>query len=647
MQNMKKSGLILLILLVSLVPTAIILQRAMPVKAWGLATHMFMVSEVMDHVSDEDWAEVIDYYAPEVLAGCTTPDQAWQDWDNHLYYPETGEYTAPQAAQRWFNFTRDNFTAENWEDGFFAYGVMTHYYSDPCIPVHTDSNWPGHGGYEKDINENLDELSLETPMEVLIDNVSQFVIDCAIYSHQYYDTITEYYDDEDDRAIATTPELKTLTEDCLSMAINGCLSLFYTLTHSLTAPEISITYDYVALFDYAHTNDYIDYSGASQLTSVNQTLARYHFKLQKQSEAFDLTSFSNVDLLVITCGLNMYNNDELTAISNWAKSGNKTIIITGRGDFSKLDGYTDVASPNQVLEAIDSHIRINDDNVYMEGTYNPWYNDLTEIPDSEETVGLTTAVNTLTLFSPTSLYFTADDPVLPIVYADASGYQTDQDTEVQPVVVYDDTMDGVNGDQIPLIAAEEIDTLRVVVAGTTFFSNFDYGKSQFDNVQFFENILAWAVGDREINSIPDVDEIGPRISEISWTPTSPEPGADVNVSATVTDPGGVQSVSLKYEDGGETIIVSMTLHSDDIFIGEISDISVDSLEFRIVATDNDGNEAVRGEFTLNYGDETTTTTATTAIDTIPVESPIPIIAIAGAIATIGVVLVLVIFIKRR
>jgi hypothetical protein len=643
---MKKSGLFLLILLVSLVPTTIILHKATPAKAWGLATHMFMVSEVMNHVSDESWAEVIDYYAPEVLAGCTTPDQAWQDWDNHLYYPETGEYTAPQAAQRWFNFARDNFTEGDWENGFFAYGVMTHYFSDPCIPVHTDSNWPGHAGYEKDINENLDELSLETPMEVLIDNVSQFVIDCATYSHQYYDTITEYYDDENDRAIATTPTLKTLTEDCLSMAVNGCLSLFYTLTYNLDAPEITITYDYIALFDYAHTNDYIDYSGVSQLTSVNQTLTRYHFKLQKQSEAFVLsTSLEYVDLLIITCGLDMYSTEELITISNWAKSGNKTIIITGRGDYSKADGYTNVASPNQVLEAIDSHIRINDDNVYMEGTYNPWYNDLTQIPDPEETAGLTVAVNTMTLFSPSSLYFTDDGPVLPIVYADASGYQTDQDTEVQPVVVYDDTMDGVNGDQIPLIAIEEIDSLRLLVAGTTFFSNFDYGKSQFDNVQFFENILAWAIGDREINPIPDVDEVGPRISEITWTPLSPEVGDLVSISADVSDPSGVQTVKLHYDNGSGPQVLQMEMGSS--YTAQIVQNAASSVEFWINATDDNGNNAVRASFSLTWSEPiTNTTTTTTATTTTTSTDEISPLIIYGAIA-VGVVAVIIILIILR
>ena len=79
------------------------LQSATPVKAWGLATHMFIVSEVMEHISNDSWAEAFDYYSPEVLSGSTTPDQAWQDGRS--------EDTVSRiiACQTRFN-TRDNDT---------------------------------------------------------------------------------------------------------------------------------------------------------------------------------------------------------------------------------------------------------------------------------------------------------------------------------------------------------------------------------------------------------------------------------------------------------------------------------------------------------------------------------------------------------
>ncbi|TFH03960.1 MAG: hypothetical protein E4H14_15730, partial [Candidatus Thorarchaeota archaeon] len=107
---MKKTSAIIIILVLPLFTAISLSQVTAPVEAWGLVTHMNIASEAIDALSNSTWKQVFDYYRPEILAGSTTPDQAWQDWDNHLYYPETGEYNAPIAAQRWFNYTRDNFT---------------------------------------------------------------------------------------------------------------------------------------------------------------------------------------------------------------------------------------------------------------------------------------------------------------------------------------------------------------------------------------------------------------------------------------------------------------------------------------------------------------------------------------------------------
>ena len=643
---MKKASIVVAILLVTMAPFAIILPMAAPAEAWGLQTHMFMVSEAMSQITNTSWYEAYEYYAPEVLAGCTTPDQAWQDWDNHLYYPETGEHNAPTAAARWFNFTRDNFTAGNWEAGFFAVGVMTHYFSDPCIPVHTDEYWPGHVGYESDINAHLADLTLGTPEEVEISNISQLVIDCATYSHQYYDTVYAAYADEESEALETNAEIKTLTEDCLSLAINGCLSLFYTLSQYCDAPEIVITYNYVALFDYAHSNDYTDYSGVDHLTSVNMTLARNHFEMHKQMSAFDESALADVDLLVITCALDEYTTAELAAISDWASVGNKTILLTGRGDFSE---YQDIASSNQVLAAIGAQIRFQDDNVYMESDYAAWQNDLTVIPPANETLDLTLSVTTITMYSPCSLHIMDDGPVLPIIYADTTAYQTDQ-IAPEPNIIYDDTEDGMNGEQIPLMAVEEIGTLRVIVAGTTFFSNFDYGKSaQFNNILLLENLLDWAAGSRSTQNVPDVDEVGPRIGDVEWNPALPESGTLVNVTCIVTDPGGVLNVSLVYN----SMSFNMTPMGSDVYEVQIQGITGGSLDIGVLAYDNDENSAIRESFTIVWEDPATTTTSTgipTTTTNTTTTPPVPIdpmIMAIGGVAAVIVILIAVIVIKKR
>ncbi|RDE12064.1 MAG: hypothetical protein C4K47_08725 [Candidatus Thorarchaeota archaeon] len=634
---MRKQWFALMLLVVPLMPVAVILSMASPASAWGLATHQFIATEAIGSITNASWASAFDYYTPEIMEGSTTPDTTWQDWDNHLYYPETGQYTAPQAATRWFNFARDNFTAGNWESGFFAAGVMLHYSSDPCTPTHTGPNSTAHAAYERDTNDNLDSLSLTTPSETYIPNVTELVVQSATFAHQYYDIVVEAYPSSDSRMIATNATIKALTEACVSRAINATLSLFHTLTLGINAPDVSYAFEYVALIDYAHSNDY---ATGAQLNAVNATLARAGFEMRIQYAAINATSLADVDLLIATCALNAYSANELSNIATWASSGNKSILLTGRGDFST---NVDDARPNQILEAIGSHIRINDDNVYMTGTYQPWYNDLTVIPAASQTAGLTENVSSITLFSPSSLYFTVDGPVLPIIYADHTGYQTDQ---VPPgiQVVYDDTDDGQYGNQTPLMAIEQVGALRLLVAGTTFFSDFDYGKTDFDNVHVVENFLYW-VTNRTQGTIPDVDEVGPRISAVQWTPSSPLNDQPVVFSASVTDPDNVDTVMLEYILDTETVTVPMT-QVGGVYSATISGLENKTIAVKVVANDTSGNIATRAYFSLAWaGSTTSTTTTTTTTSAGPVDT-LTYVVIIGSVAAV-VVVVLTVFARRR
>ncbi|TET06768.1 MAG: hypothetical protein E3J86_14575 [Candidatus Thorarchaeota archaeon] len=596
---MRKQWLIMALLLAPLISVAVVFPTAKPVAAWGLVTHQFIVSESYGSITNTSWATAFQYYSLELISGSTAPDQAWQDWDNHLYYPETEEYNAPWAAQTWYDFARANFTLENWSDGFFALGVAAHYMMDPAIPLHTDAAgdpavFDGHSAYEGDINANLGTLVLDTPGEFTISNVTERVIEHAEFSHQFLDYIIDEYVTTETEALATNSTIKAFTEDCLSMAINSTLSMFYTATIGLNAPDVSITYEHVALVDFAHTNDYIDYSGEVKLTSLNQTLARAGYQMIHHASAITSGALAGVDLFIATCAFDAYTTDELSAIATWAASGNKSILLTSRGDHSE---YVLRSRPNQILDALGAHIRVNDDNIYMQGTYASYVNDLNYIPSLPDTAGLMQSVDSLTFYSPSSLYFIDDGPVLPIVYANVTAYQLNHQSPT-PTVIYDDTIDGEFGDQIPLIAVEEIGNLRLLVAGTTFFSDFDYPQIDFDNIVLLENFLEWATN-RTTGSVSDVDEVGPRIGNVNVTPASPDSDQSVTFTATVTDPGGVESVSLVYEGDAGTVTVDMTDLGND-FTGLITGLSDTTISVKIVATDNDGNVAVRAYYTVTW-----------------------------------------------
>ena len=658
MRVMKKASAVLIIMLLPIFTAVVFTPMVTRVDAWGHATHFFITEQAMAGISNQSWANAFEYYSTQVIGGSVYPDVAWQDWDNHLYYPVNGTHHAPEAAQRWYNFTRNNFTIGNWEDGFFAAGVMGHYFSDPCIPVHTDVLWAGHSAYETDINNNLDLFTISTPTESYIANASQLVVNSATYSHQYYDDVVFAYPTASSEAIQTNVTIKNLTEDCLNLAIDGLLDLFYTATLGINAPDVTITYQYKAMMDVGHGNDY----AAADLDTINTTLSQMGYELIEQSTAITTESLAGVDLFIATCASSPYTANELNAISTWAASGNKALLLTGRGDHPSSP--TNTSYPDAILAAIGSNIRNNDDNVYMEGTYNPWYDDLTVIPDSSVTVNLTAGVDTVTFFSPSSLYFLDDGPVLPIIYADVTGYQTNQ-APPAPAVIYDDSMDGIWGNQIPLAAAEEIGSTRLLVTGTTFFSDFDYSKPQFDNVQLLENFLDWGVGNRSEWNIANVDEVGPRVSNVGWNPSSPDDGETVTVTATVADPGGVDAVYLKYNNGTDLVTLQMDAGAGGVYSGVILDVTTGSLSFTIEAHDNSDNIETRTPFTITWTPPvTTTTTPPTTTTTEPTTEtpttsetptgtgtvpPLPtnLLLIAGIGVAVVVLLVVAVLVRKR
>jgi hypothetical protein len=535
---------------------------------------------------------------------------------------------------------------------------MSHYFSDPCIPVHTDVWWPGHPGYETDINNNLDILTLSTPSEAYVTNVSQLVVDSATFSHQFYDDVYLQYADENDEAIETNATIKELTEDCLNLAIDGLLDLFYNLTDGINAPDVTITYEYKAMLDVGHGNDY----ASGNLDSVNSTLAREGFELILQSTEITTESLGGVDLFIATCASSAYTAAELTALTNWASSGNKAILLTGRGDHGSSS--TNTAYADDIMESIGSNIRMNDDNVYMEGTWQLWYNDIYSIPAPADTVNLTAAVDAVSFFSPNSLYFIDEGPVLPIIYADVTAYQTNQEPPAI-TVIYDDVADSMYGTQIPLAAAEELGSTRLFVTGTTFFSDFDYGDGDFDNIQMLENFLEWGVGNRSEWNIADIDEVGPRISDISWDPAAPEDGQSVNVTVVVTDPYGVDSVYLMYHNGTHEVSLLMTAKGGGLYSGVISDVTSGSLIIYFEADDTYDNTAIRARFTITWTPPATTTTTeptttteeptTTTEEPTTTETPTPtsqpppvdMVLVLGIGGAVVVLLIIVILVKKR
>ena len=464
------------------------------VHGWGLITHQTIVIESMKTV-DPSWETAFDYYAPEVIGGSTYPDQVLQDWDNHLYYPVSGEHNAPWKVTEMVDEIRAFALDEEWGNVFFFLGIISHYTADINIPVHTYENWNGHSAYETDINYSLDILNITAYDFGVITNTTEFIIDCATHAYTYYWTIRDAYPTgAETDIISTNSTIKAITEEQLGRAVGAVNAVWnYTLS-TITAPEITEAPDLAkVLIDRAHDNDYaVD----DLLSSFYDTLDRDVLQVLYNYEEFNTTSLAGVDLVVITATYNGYDftAGEITALTNWYQAGGH-IILSSRGDFNNID----FTSMNELLTSIGSDIRINDDNVYTSPAdpeyYQDWYCMTGNYNLDPEVAYITeNLTRRIQYFSPSSLYSeTGAESVNWLMYGETYFYQSDENSP-PPAVVYDMIDDDVGGDIIPLAGVEVNGSSSLAVFGSTCWSNYDYALSDKDNKYLLYNTIEYLLG---------------------------------------------------------------------------------------------------------------------------------------------------------
>ncbi|MFX1563806.1 MAG: zinc dependent phospholipase C family protein [Promethearchaeota archaeon] len=643
---MNKKYFKVILLLSAITFSLVLIAPSIPkTKAWGLATHMWMVDEAIAEMPAGDWKTAFEFFSAEVKSGSTTPDQAWQDWDNHLYYPdEPDKYTAHLAVEEWYGYVRNNFTIGEWTKGMFAAGVLSHYFSDPNIPVHTDDNWSGHGAVETDINQHLGTFSLTIAAPQLVADPKQYLIDHAIIAHQYYDDCFTLYPTGTIPSPSPLDDNSTdhdIIEDQLERAVNGFRNLWYTAIQGLEAPNIPAeTEAYTVLIDAGHEN-YYTLGTTNELTALKAQLNMWSVNVIVNEDALTAGDLTDVDLLIITppIGVN-YTSAEISLVADWVINQSGALLVAAYSEhFRDPAYYTTPAEQFQrltldwLLANCTSHIQLNDDAVY-EGdpaAYQPWYVDITTLLPGSSTFEITNGVSGFRMYSPCSLWFSDPENITEIVMGDPTCYQTSDVVPPGPVAVYDTTNDGVGGDTIPLVATETVNGSRILVSATTFFSDYDYGATDLDNDVFVEHALEWLLN----GSLAEIDVYGPEISQVTATPTIPINGQPLTISAKVEDDAGVDNVTLYYQaSGGTEQSVAMTAQGGGNYEATVpasAVVELGNITYHIKAYDQLGNWKKTMPETLE----------------VPTSFPIQLLLMIAIVIVIVVIIVIVVCLIMR
>ena len=125
--------------------------------------------ELMRTTNAEEWRRLMLSRSRLLMEGSKEPDKSFRDFQNHVFHPvETsgekprGEFGgAPATAEKWYARLVDMLELQRWDDAVHAAGVLSHYLSDPLMPLHTgssDAETHVHRGVEWTISRDFEAL---------------------------------------------------------------------------------------------------------------------------------------------------------------------------------------------------------------------------------------------------------------------------------------------------------------------------------------------------------------------------------------------------------------------------------------------------------------------------------------------------------
>lgn len=431
-----------------------------------------------------------------------------------------------------------DFNSSNAEWNFELAPDYTYYYikvvqKDKDIAV-TAPIWVGEG-----VNVGLTEISTDTSLTVPGDKVKLSVGMYNNSSIELNNVKVEFYENEVAEGnkfaetnidkVAPSATVNTSTEwepktkgdktiiAKATVVIDGIEAVF-TAKKEMKVEEPSLVQKVV--IDGAHQNQYVSGNYAGKYTALKSLLESRKTKLILNDKPITDATFEGVDLFILTCPQSVddtkYNlkkskleASEIEAIKKYVDNGGDIIVTTvadykdGTGDYSKNKQL------NPLLESLGTQLRINDDEVIDKTTNGGQEFRLYLTRYSTSNIyglvdGIEEGVEKYSFYSGASV----------VLAEGANGEKVDflvKGHETTSTLDADKAGDNtpVNMGQVNVIGAEELASgAKVIVAGNTFFSDFETGGTNattYSNIKVVNNILNWSIPEKKTPIIPIAD----------------------------------------------------------------------------------------------------------------------------------------------
>ena len=174
------------------------------------STHHFFAIDALDEVSSErgkSLANLLLANYSDYLQGAKDPDTVFKDFENHVLHVRDGYWGgAAKTAEKWLEKSYEQLNAGNWKAAAYAIGVLSHYFTDPFMPLHTQQSpresifhrpleWSVCCAYQSIFKIASEDSGLESfPISSAKDWLTDGIIRGATLANRYYDPLMDDYD---------------------------------------------------------------------------------------------------------------------------------------------------------------------------------------------------------------------------------------------------------------------------------------------------------------------------------------------------------------------------------------------------------------------------------------------------------------------
>jgi len=230
--------------------------------------HQKIALDSLRHLQSDDavnWQRLFLKHAESLLIGASAPDATFKDFRNHvLHVREKCWGGAVESVESWYKQTVESLEAKEWGKAAYAAGVLSHYYADPHMPLHTALTEEAgiiHRACERSVFRSYNHLAaiLERDLGGYPDIktpagsrwLCEMVKTGARRSHEHYDVLIDHYNPAKGRwnpAAGLDDEIRVSLAECLGHAVVGFARILDRATRDagVTPPKVWLAFNAVS-----------------------------------------------------------------------------------------------------------------------------------------------------------------------------------------------------------------------------------------------------------------------------------------------------------------------------------------------------------------------------------------------------------------